>query len=169
MGAPNFKTAQDACDEYETRISYQADPLKYPVWIGEWALATDVCAHWLGGFNDANTHPQYQCHVRDCPTSYLPAPFAVDFDRTADVLGPTGPAEFADSPAALIRQGKCGDDSLYFNYTDVQKIAKCALDTFDRHVNATFLWTARNEIEAKWDYVKAWDLGWINKTAVSDD
>jgi hypothetical protein len=62
MGAPNFKTAQDACDEYETRISYQADPLKYPVWIGEWALATDVCAHWLGGFNDANTHPQYQCH-----------------------------------------------------------------------------------------------------------
>ena len=28
------------------------------------------------------------------------------------------------------------------------------------------LWTAHNEIEAKWDYVSAWDLGWINTTAV---
>ncbi len=26
-----------------------------PVWMGEWALATDSCAHWLGGFNDGNT------------------------------------------------------------------------------------------------------------------
>ena len=50
---PNFKTAQDACDEYETRISWQADLLKYPVWIGEWSLATDVCAQWIAGFNDA--------------------------------------------------------------------------------------------------------------------
>jgi hypothetical protein len=29
------------------------------------------------------------------------------------------------------------------------------------------LWTAHNEIEAKWDYVRAWDLAWINTTAVS--
>ena len=28
------------------------------------------------------------------------------------------------------------------------------------------MWTAHNEIEAKWDYVKSWDLGWINKTEV---
>lgn len=59
MGKPNFVKPQDACDEYETTISAIADTLKYPVWLGEWALATDVCAHWLGGFNDANTLEQY--------------------------------------------------------------------------------------------------------------
>lgn len=37
------------------------------------------------------------------------------------------------------------------------------MKAFDRHVDATFFWTAHNEIEAKWDYVKAWDLGWIDK------
>jgi glucan 1,3-beta-glucosidase len=52
-----FATVQDACDDYETVISQQVDRLKYPVWLGEWALATDVCAWWLGGFNTANTHP----------------------------------------------------------------------------------------------------------------
>lgn len=148
-------------------MSYQADDLKYPVWIGEWSLATDVCAHWLGGFNDANTHPQYTCNWKPCPYTYLPASVAEDFDRTQATLGPFGPSEFADS--ALIHTGMCSDDSLYFNYTDVQKIARCAMDTYDRHVNATFLWTARNEIEAKWDFVKAWDLGWINTTVVPDD
>jgi hypothetical protein len=45
MGKPNFVTAQDSCDEYETSISAIADSLKYPVWVGEWSLATDVCAH----------------------------------------------------------------------------------------------------------------------------
>jgi len=37
------------------------------------------------------------------------------------------------------------------------------LKAWDRHVDATFFWTAHNEIEEKWDYVKAWDLGWIDK------
>ena len=45
-------TSQDACDYYETYVSAYADRVKYPVWVGEWSLATDVCAHWLGGFND---------------------------------------------------------------------------------------------------------------------
>jgi hypothetical protein len=33
------------------------DEFKMEVWIGEWSLATDVCAMWLGGFNDGNTDP----------------------------------------------------------------------------------------------------------------
>ena len=33
-----------------------AQEIKYPVWIGEWSLATDVCAMWLGGFNDNSFH-----------------------------------------------------------------------------------------------------------------
>ena len=32
----------------------ESTKIKYPVWVGEWSLATDVCALWLGGFNDAN-------------------------------------------------------------------------------------------------------------------
>jgi len=51
---PPVKNVQDSCDNYEAEASRAAD-FKYPIWIGEWALATDVCALWLGGFNDANT------------------------------------------------------------------------------------------------------------------
>jgi len=47
----------------------------------------------------------------------------------------------------------------------MSSIAKCALDAFDDHVNATFMWTAHNEIEPRWDYVKAYDAGWVNKNA----
>jgi len=86
-------------------------------------------------------------------------------DRTkADAYGPFGDPAMADY--TLIKAGTCTSDSLFFNSTQVETIARCALDTFDRHLNATFLWTAHNEIEEKWDYVKAWDLMWINKTAV---
>jgi glucan 1,3-beta-glucosidase len=51
----SFTDVAGACDNYSKYIAEIADGLDYPVWIGEWALATDVCAHWLGGFNDANT------------------------------------------------------------------------------------------------------------------
>ena len=63
------------------------------MWVGEWALATDVCALWLGGFNDANTAAVFDCEYVDCPTPYLPADTAVDLDRTADLLGPFGTAK----------------------------------------------------------------------------
>ena len=42
------------CDTYGGTFNIAAD-VKYDVWVGEWSLATDVCALWLGGFNDANT------------------------------------------------------------------------------------------------------------------
>jgi hypothetical protein len=82
-----------------------------------------------------------------------------------DAYGPFGDPSMADS--TLIVAGTCTSDSNFFKGKAVETIARCALDTFDRHVNATFLWTAHNEIEEKWDYVKAWDLGWINKTALA--
>ena len=37
----------------------------------------------------------------------------------------------------------------------------------DENLGAHFLWTAHNQIEAKWDYVRAWDAGWINRTEVA--
>jgi len=57
---PAFTETGKACDDYGSN-AYYASQIKYEVWFGEWALATDVCAHWLGGFNDGNTIPQAQC------------------------------------------------------------------------------------------------------------
>jgi len=157
-------TTWQFCDDYE-RNSAAAEDFKYEVWFGEWALATDVCAHWLGGFNDGNTNIQFKCNPVECPQSYLPEPFNVDFDRSADVLGPHGTGNQDD---VAIHNGMCWDDSLFFNQTEVQTIAKCALDSMKRHNVSPFLWTAHNEIEAKWDYIRAWDMGWLNQTALAD-
>ena len=44
-----------SCSEYEKHAA-TATFSKYEVWFGEWSLATDVCAMWLGAFNDANTN-----------------------------------------------------------------------------------------------------------------
>ena len=77
------------CDDYGSTIANVAGPVKYDVWVGEWALATDVCATWLGGFSDANTDATRTCQRVDCPYSYLEE-HAVDFDRTAAKLGPFG-------------------------------------------------------------------------------
>jgi|APCry1669188879_1035177.scaffolds.fasta_scaffold224724_1 hypothetical protein len=41
----------DYCDVYHNELKVALD-IKYDVWIGEWSLATDICGHWLGGFND---------------------------------------------------------------------------------------------------------------------
>ena len=87
------------------------------MWFGEWALATDVCAHWLGGFNDANTDPQFKCQWVDCPYTYLPESVAVDFDRTADMLGPYGTG---NPKNVAIQKGKCSKDSSFFSHEEVQ-------------------------------------------------
>jgi glucan 1,3-beta-glucosidase len=56
------------CDEYGSTIG-NALRVKYDVWVGEWSLATDVCATWLGGFNDANTDASRECQRVECPVS----------------------------------------------------------------------------------------------------
>ena len=90
----------------------------------------------------------------------MPERFGGDFDRSAAVLGPFGTGDPED---VAILGGKCSTDSDNFNFKEVETIARCALESFDRHVNATFFWTAHNQIEDKWDYINAWDLGWIKK------
>lgn len=37
------------------------------------------------------------------------------------------------------------------------------MNTFNSKIDAQFLWTARNEIEDKWSYINAWDLGWLKQ------
>lgn len=73
----------------------------------------------------------------------------------------------ANTTDFCIQNGKCSSDSTFFNSTQVETIARCALSSYDAHLDAHFLWTGHNEIEAKWDYIKAWDNMWINTTAVN--
>ena len=104
------------CVGYENSLKWTADALKYDVWVGEWALATDVCALWLGGFNDANTFAQYDCEYVDCPKPYLPEETAVDLDRTiAEDQGPFGTGYSDGMTQATIRGGKCAKDSTFFS------------------------------------------------------
>lgn len=103
------------CDDYGGVMRGIAGYVKYPIWVGEWSLATDVCAHWLGGFNDSNTEYQFDCQKVDCPYSYFSnTTLAVDFDRNASTLGPYG-----ESNRSTIEYGQCYIDSDYFSDDDV--------------------------------------------------
>ena len=79
-------------------------------------------------------------------------------------MGPFGTANGGHYEEVCIQKGKCSTDSLFFDQSEVRTIAQCALDSMNRHIQASFFWTAHNEIEAKWDYVRAWDMAFINKT-----
>jgi len=116
---------------------------------------------WLGGFNDANTDAQFKCKWVDCPAPYV-TETAVDFDRSAALLGPFGTG---NPYQTNVQKGKCAIDSEFFSNEEVRTLAKCALDSYDRHIQGSFFWTAHNELEPKWDYIKAWDMGWLNQTS----
>lgn len=45
------ETVEESCTSYHEVIAANVKDVKYPVWVGEWSLATDTCAFWLGGFN----------------------------------------------------------------------------------------------------------------------
>jgi len=148
----------DYCDGYGEMFYDTAPQIKYDIWVGEWSLATDVCAHWLGGFNDSNTAYQYECQKIECPYSYLPAEYAVDFDRQAPTNGPYG-----TSARSTIEYGECYNDSQHFSSKDVGRLGQCSYDIFNGTVEGQFLWCMRNEIESKWSYVQAYDEGWLPK------
>jgi hypothetical protein len=74
------------------------------------------------------------------------------------MLGPFG----TFTPEVVtIQNGKCSSDSKFFSDAEVDTIAKCALKSYDSYLGAHFLWTGHNEIEEKWDFIKAYDKGWI--------
>lgn len=109
------------CDDYGANMwGWGIQDMKYPVWVGEWSLATDVCAMWLGGFNDSNTPYQFECAQVSCPYSYMDSPYATDFDRAASQLGPYG-----ESDRSIVRYGMCYSDSLFFPDTEVKRLGDC--------------------------------------------
>lgn len=44
FGDTRTSTVKSICDTYEDAVSNNVKDVKYPVWVGEWSLATDVCA-----------------------------------------------------------------------------------------------------------------------------
>ena len=153
-------TINEYCDAYGA--TFGADSMKnikYPIWVGEWSLATDVCALWLGGFNDADgdVSPQFQCQSTDCPRSYMPAPYGTDFDRSAPELGPYG-----ESDIFIIRYGQCLFDSDYFDDSAIKTLGDCTSYILNDSVDGQFLWNFRNELEPRWSYLEAYDNGWLN-------
>ena len=137
---------------------------KYEVWVGEWSMATDPCAMWLEAFNDSNLPRIDQCQWVDCPKPYLPAPFGVDLDRTADIQGPFGNDRHDDIP----KFGKCPIDSDRFNNEDLYEIGQCMLEAYNENLGAQIMWTYHNELEPRWSYKQAYDAGWLKPQPTSE-
>lgn len=154
----NQDSIQGYCDGYQREFEHQ-DLIKYPTWVTEWSLATDVCAMWLGGFNDNNSPIVQECQMVDCPYSYISdAEIGVDFDRTAEKLGPFGSNELS-----TVHKGKCPIDSAFYSDDEVNTLGKCSTSIMDQYVAGQFLWTFRNELEPRWSYAEAYDAGWIKR------
>ena len=152
------------CDGYGGTFN-EAAKIKYDIWVGEWSLATDVCALWLGGFNDANTDAAYTCQRVECPYTYMPT-LGTDFDRTADSLGPYG-ATGLTRDHAIIKNGTCAKDSDFYPDDQVMRLGQCSLDIFNWAVQGHFMWTVRNELEERWNYIDSYDKGWIKNQDTS--
>lgn len=152
----NNTDVDTVCAGYKTQMEMLAGH-KYEVWVGEWSLATDACALWLGGFNDGIYNNAHTCRWVDCPKSYLSGKHAVDFDRDAAELGPYG-----FSPD-LIRYGQCPIDSTFFSDEDIAKIGECVFEQFDANIQGHIMWTVRNELEPRWNYLESYKNGFIPK------
>ena len=124
---PASNTVEEACDfiaqDAKFAAEFRANGIE--VWWGEWALATDDCAHWLQGFNNNHDHysPSATCKPGECPYSYLPADeFDTSFDRNStEPLGPYGGGDYgpADMTKVGITNGTCWDDSAHFSFEQV--------------------------------------------------
>ena len=56
--------------------------------MGEWSLATDTCAHWLGGFNDRqNKRDEMSCKQIVCPDSYMGEEFKAETTINSNPIG----------------------------------------------------------------------------------
>ena len=103
-------------------MTKEAEKIKYPVWNGEWSLATDACAFWLDGFNDykldgfnnGGVPKTDKCQWVECPKTYLPDDVAVDMDRTAYMQGP-----FGSNYLSVAQYGMCPTDSSRWSDEDM--------------------------------------------------
>lgn len=92
----------------------------------------------------------------------------VDFDRTSAELGPFGSSGLKRDQST-IKNGTCAIDSAHFGDDDVMQLGQCILDTFNEKVEGHFMWTVRNELEPRWNYITSYDNGWIKNKAQVDE
>ena len=112
---------------------------------------------WLSGFNDAKGHYPFECEMVECPYSYLAEEFATDFDRTAEeALSP-----FGSSSVSTPIKGMCPRDSAHFHDKKIAKLGADYIETFDKEASGHFFWNFRNEMEPRWNYITAYDNGWL--------
>lgn len=118
---------QSHCGAYWDNFAI-ADKIKYELWIGEWSLATDVCAMWLGGFNDNSSPYVHTCKWVDCPKPYLTGDVAIDLDRSAGKLGP-----FGNEDTSTPNHGQCPTDSDFWPDSDMTYFGQCIMEVMDRY------------------------------------
>ena len=61
--------------------------------------------------------------------------------------------------------GKCPIDSARFTREEVSQLGKCIFESFDANIQGQTMWTFRNELEPRWDYLKAYEQGLIPSSA----
>ncbi len=42
------------------------------------------------------------------------------------------------------------------------------MDIFNWSVEGHFMWTVRNELEPRWNYIEAYDKGWVKNKPIDD-
>ena len=85
---------------------------------------------------------------------------SIDFDRTAEKLGPFGSTGLTRDHST-IQNGTCAIDSAFYADDQVMRLGQCVLSIFDQNVEGQFMWTVRNELEPRWNYISSYDKGWI--------
>ena len=120
----DLKTVEQACNFIKSDCEFAAEfrAAGIEVWWGEWSLATDNCAMWLGGLNTGAPEPNAVCKPVSCRESYLPPDeFDTTFDRdSTEILSPYGSE---DMSMIGIANNTCWDDSAHFSFEEVAKIA----------------------------------------------
>ena len=41
------------------------------------------------------------------------------------------------------------------------RLGQCVIDIFNWAIDGHFMWTVRNELEPRWNYITSYDKGWI--------
>jgi len=47
------------------------------------------------------------------------------------------------------------------------RLGQCTLDIFNGTVEGHFMWTARNQLEPRWNYLTSYDKGWIKNKSTA--
>ena len=137
-----------------------------PVVVGEWSLATDSCAMWLGGFQDNGPgNPRVTCDTVRCPAPYMgPEQPNAPPDPS---LGPQDP--FGSGGASYVDHGMYPVDRAFDRDDEaLQTLAYSKLASYDRGSHGQFFWNFRTELEPRWDFQEAVRRRWLPRVWDAD-